>query len=860
MDNDLGSGRSLLVAWAKEKDDWLRQIVADVIESRSPLSDDRVQAAYEQLLIQKRLASGQRQAPPALADLSGECTPEKRLSLHEINGVKNVNALASGQAIAFNSKMTVLFGRNGSGKTGYARILKRLSSVRREERILPNITEQQPSKEPPEATIRYRLDAEECSLQWGGEAGVAPFTRMDVFDAREAPLHTDGQLTYLYTPADVALFRYVAASLEKVRAKLDDAKKASAPGQNTFTVHFARDLDFYGAIDTLGATTDVAALWTLGSVTDDELSSLDSLQNTIDALSSRSLQAEVQQVQADCRLCEQACAVGEELLNFQTIPYNQAVQALAEATAKRRAATTDALLADAIPGVLSPQWQAFIEAGERYLGGLAMDGYPAQDDPCLYCRQPLTAEAVALLLKYRDFCNGEHEKAVVAATETLDRLRAAFSDDALRNLAHLTQQKAASLDAGAAESEVLKRAQLIQARAIEASQRVAANTPLVTPIADDTLADSVAQLRSKYATLATLLDSLQGKSDERAGSLSAARAQKAAIESRAALKKHLPAIVAFVEKAKWVSVADDVLRQMKSAAKTLTDAAKEASERLVNQDFERLFRAECKSLGAPHVQLDFRGQRGEPARRKMLRAEYQLSDTLSEGEQKVIALADFLAEASLRGNTAPVVFDDPVTSLDYEHVHEVATRLAALASERQVVVFTHNIWFAVTLLECFRDRRQECGFYDVRAVDERRGVVSGGTHPRSDSLNELKKRINRTIDDAKKAAGETQDALISRGYSVLRALCEVAVESELLGGIIRRYEPNVRLTVLPDIKPVALKVAGERIHHVYEATCRYIDSHSQPLEHLNIVRNASELERDYRTVVEAIDNYKKAPA
>jgi len=100
MDSDLGTGRSLLVSWAKGKDDWLRQIVADVIESRSPLSDDRVQAAYDQLLVQKRLGPGERRPPPALVDASGIDATPKHLSLTVIDGVKNVNALASGQAIA----------------------------------------------------------------------------------------------------------------------------------------------------------------------------------------------------------------------------------------------------------------------------------------------------------------------------------------------------------------------------------------------------------------------------------------------------------------------------------------------------------------------------------------------------------------------------------------------------------------------------------------------------------------------------------------------------------------------------------------------------------------------------------------
>lgn len=66
--------------------------------------------------------------------------------------------------------------------------------------------------------------------------------------------------------------------------------------------------------------------------------------------------------------------------------------------------------------------------------------------------------------------------------------------------------------------------------------------------------------------------------------------------------------------------------------------------------------------------------------------------------------------------------------------------------------------------------------------------------------------------------------------------------------------------MLPQIKPVALKDAGERIHKVYEETCRYIDSHSQPLEHLNIVRTVTELESDFGIVSQAIADYKAAVA
>src|SRR6185437_8155672 len=99
---------------------------------------------------------------------------------------------------------------------------------------------------------------------------------------------------------------------------------------------------------------------------------------------------------------------------------------------------------------------------------------------------------------------------------------------------------------------------------------------------------------------------------------------------------------------------------------------------LLNQDFETLFHIECKLLRAPTVSLQFPGKEGQVVRKKSVASGYQPSDVLSEGEQKVIALADFLAEASLRP-PAPVIFDDPINSLDYIRRKEVVTRIVALS-------------------------------------------------------------------------------------------------------------------------------------------------------------------------------------
>ena len=71
---------------------------------------------------------------------------------------------------------------------------------------------------------------------------------------------------------------------------------------------------------------------------------------------------------------------------------------------------------------------------------------------------------------------------------------------------------------------------------------------------------------------------------------------------------------------------------------------------------------------------------------------------LSIDQQKAIALAEFLTELQLEKIKAPVIFDDPVNSLDHNIIDEVARRLMNLSSERQIVVFTHSVLLFNSLL------------------------------------------------------------------------------------------------------------------------------------------------------------------
>ncbi len=101
-------------------------MVAETILSRQEVEDASIADVYALFLAEKALSDGNAPDVPLLEIDSEETLAEESLEICGIKSVRGVNALAEGQDLEFHSDLTILFGQNGSGKTGYARILKRI--------------------------------------------------------------------------------------------------------------------------------------------------------------------------------------------------------------------------------------------------------------------------------------------------------------------------------------------------------------------------------------------------------------------------------------------------------------------------------------------------------------------------------------------------------------------------------------------------------------------------------------------------------------------------------------------------------------------------------------------------------------
>ncbi|QYG13165.1 AAA family ATPase [Microbacterium sp. PAMC22086] len=844
--------RRLLVGWANGQDAWVRQITAETILSRQAPSDALLDAAYTTFLADKGLGDGEAPEVPKLELVATDAAEEETLELVSLASIEGVNALAADQELGFDPELTVLFGQNGSGKTGYARILKRISAVRTAEDILPNAhTADLDSPPSPSATIQYRLSGMDSSVMWKDESGLAPFTRISVFDASAVSLHVDSDLGYVYTPAELALFGHVAAGLQGIQQRIATEVKALAPGSNSLLSRFTRGTKVYPVIETLGATTDLAELDALATLPDGAEADRERLEGEIAALRSNSLDAILSSTQETVRHLNRLHGVLTTAMNFDAVVYEKARVKLQEAEGRRTEAREQLFSQDELPGPADGEWQEFIVAGDSYRQHLDREHYPTAGDKCLYCMQELSPTALNLLTRYRTFLD-ETLVRQVADTNTEVRNSSLRFDEA-----ELTRANEFATEQRDGEDPPVWASQACDVLA--AARAAAQDTANGKPVTAGTLRESAEAVASKVgAELATARAAVQQMSEDKANAASALTGKQkelSELTARIELNRNIAAAREYVRRARRAQQLDKLSRVISSgASKQLTVQSKLASEDLVNKNFETLFAEECARLRAPQVALRFQGRSGQAQRKKAV-ASYKPSAVLSEGEQKVLALADFLAESRMRGTKAPLIFDDPVTSLDYRRLDEVAARIQNLAETHQVVVLTHNIMFASALMAARQNKKLRTKIYEVRDGGEAKGILAPDVEPRLDTPADLAKRINVKLQEMTSAEPVVQDALIKETYDLIRAWCEAFVEQELLQNVTQRYRKNIMMTRLSKIDSSRLDAAIAVIEPLFDRACERMTGHSHAAEYMSTKPTVSEVQEDWEKAKAARSAY-----
>lgn len=833
--------REVLAAWANNQDEWVRRVVRQALESGRGLSEADLNGVYALFRQEKGLDERTLPVEPALAVDHAEEAAELPLVITKLADVAGVNAITTGSIIEPHAGMTILFGENGTGKTGYSRIFKALAGSRTASPVLGNVALEEEIAQA--ATVEYTVGPDTRTLAWSGEQGVAPFTRMSIFDTPAVNFHVDDELEYVYVPTVLSIFNHVNAAVKGIHDRVDAAIRELATGATTLLSRFPRESSLYPIVEALGAATDLPMLDARADRTPDVDQRIEALRRAVAALEADTLSAQISGRQRVERVLRQITSAAKVLEALDVEAFNSLIKRIAELHQDYRAFRDELFAAAELPAHPEETWDAFVASGDVYRSHLEANGVH-DSDRCLYCRQQLSDPAKALVAKYSEYLTDKISSDIAMAERARDSLTGPLLALKMPDVAGFLDEHEAQEQKPPNYENVATIQRLVTSSvaAIHASNTIDDSLPSVVPsmgvALDVALQSTVADIADLRMQSENRLDALKEKKRELAEQVAAGE-----------LGKSWASIQAQVERAKEADRLRTLGARFTALGRAVTELAKAASDQLVNQNFELLFAEECKALRAPDLRVEFVGRQGRAHRRKTLGGRHKPSKVLSEGEQKVLALADFLAEARIAGITAPVIFDDPVSSLDHRRIDEVARRIASLADDNQVIVFTHDVFFATTLLSLF-EASKRCTYFQI-TDDDGKGNVTRASGPRWDSLSNLRTNINKTLDAARAVDGEARAALVREGYDWIRAWCEVFTETELLAGVSQRYQPNIRMTTLGNIKAGVLPATSEVVTRIFEVACRYIPGHSQPLPTLGVAPTLAGLEAHWQELQDA---------
>jgi recombinational DNA repair ATPase RecF len=705
-----------IVAWASTKLATWRQDALRRLASSGQLTD----ADHDQLLAMVKAGCGlclETDAPtPIPLDKThfSSVSAGPPVRLKAIRNVKNVNRLVPEAILEFAPELTIVYGRNGSGKSGFVRILRTACRSRIEDpaklRVLGDVYG--PAGGPQEADLVIDSAGSETCVAWQpGMTGSDLLLQVGVFDSNAAQLYVDQGNQIQFLPFGLALPHKLNELCLALKERLEKERKPITEQIALAAVTFetARPTTAQAFCSKLSATTSDEAIeeaCAFSAQDQDRLAEVNQVlasKGTTEA-DIRALAKWSSATAADAEMAQQGLSASK-LTSFEELKQ--------KATEARTAASTDAetlFSGEPLPGVGRDAWRVLWSAAKEYSVQVAYAGQPfpvvveeGGDVNCLLCQQPLSPEASARLKRFQSFVEGALAEAAENAEEALSAARdglpslAAFASRDWQTRVEQIRKRNPNLAGKLEAFKVAITGRFDQASRLLTVGKVASSE---TPSAIDVV---TADLEALAAQLTAEADSLASASN--------AALRPALVNEQAELadRKVLAASKTTVLKRRDLLKQDACYEQGLAEVHTrgITQKANELIDVHLTTAVTKQFDAERKLLDISHLKVGLARKSGQTKASFQTSTGVKLaktSDILSEGEQRALALSAFLTEVVLMPGGGPIVVDDPVSSLDRERGLRVAERIVEEASKRQVVVFTHDLIFFNDLCRLAEDR------------------------------------------------------------------------------------------------------------------------------------------------------------
>lgn len=608
-----------------------------------------------------------------------------------------------------NKHITVVFGKNGSGKTSLCDALKVLADHDPPKRPLGNV--RSPSAAPPTFKIKFSGEATERSFSqpYGTLSGSIRY-----FDTSIA----EHNIQVAVAPERVVqLAPFKLGSIDVLRSYVAQVKTDLA------SRHTAATGERTAVLERLRAT--VGRLPGSAFANPSSVSRREADEAITDARTFQGQQVLTDTQQALAELEKASTAAGLQVLLGEIRDLERLLPAMVALVGDldhlwaSTPATTDGRLRDALArqqvlsiavlptGVKTEVFVQFLKAAATVC---ALDASGAHAT-CPLCRQEIGASGEALFKQYHAILAEAVEKEIGVHRRTLEEVK---------------RLSGAILGRVPADVATMAIEEPLRQHIIDA---VAAMLPHARPDADATPAAMLTR-DALHALVGVVSGALDRKKTAHTAAVSGAVGQTAALEKArtevAALTRQAAHVSALPDLL-WLSALFDderwlvgAIPPLKALSTKVSGIRRKAHNELVVELFVDRLNAEYRVL-AERPMSDFGVSlvpktEGEGEDAEILfhgkvcpdgiqgGNQAKLEHVLSEGEQRLHALALFFAEVETSAHQV-VVFDDPASSFDYDRVENYGIRLRNFATShpnRQIIVLTHCWEFFVHLQQSLK--------------------------------------------------------------------------------------------------------------------------------------------------------------
>lgn len=776
--------KDYLAEFSSTQDNWLKFLTHEVIEADGIVSSKNLDLAYKFFVGEASLIT--KDVLVKYQDKS------RNLIISKLTHHSGVNALKKNEEIKFCKDITILYGLNGAGKSSYFRILNEIVGGSKTKLIYPNFYEN--TNESVNVEINFTIDNNSNLIKWEGDTrSVDPLDHCKVFDSyyMESFLSDRKLAPNIIEPFGLDLFAKLVVYTNNIQSKL---KEDSQRLQNSRPIISIGDFS-----EKLKATFNdsnilpedkvwIESLYDFSeekeSILNKKINEIDTLvkENTSDTITLREHElSKLTSIKSDLELIK----VNLQSYNGKAIEllnnYDQLLQDNIAAKEKYN------VLQD-IPKNDSELWKNFIKAGDLYEQSLS--NAEKSDDICIYCWQDLTTEnAIKTVQNYALYLQDTSEVKLDEVKRELNDLR-----DNLNNMRidfALEKQEKAFFEKMKIYNSTSQRYvdfNTIRASLVKKIEEKVSSTEITVP--------EFIPILFYYDLLISRITeekiSLQQSKSEKLKRIQALQSEcislnenKAVANQSAEIKRWLASTARSAE----LNKLSDSISTIKSR---ITRVSKEAHNGLITESLVISFKKELSELGYPNLKIRLEQKRGDSGSSINTLTLYKKGDErfskeiqliLSEGEQKAVALALFIAELNMQAGNYPVILDDPVNSLDHRIAAKFAERLMKL--NNQIIIFNHHKLF----LDTFETSRNNhiCKNYTGGCSQER------GKHIqifKVESRGESKKGVvNLYIRQSAKALiAEAKRQLERNNYNGIsdniRLAVEDIVDNSILQGIV----------------------------------------------------------------------------